>query len=180
MELKLKIESNKINFTLNNYIYDIVKNYHMELKDILQRIEYLILDLDIRYRETNPELKEIRVLFSQFRSILIRHLINEEALVFPAIIEIEKNFIENKKEKVSNINKILNSRINWEHEEMRLYLDNILSMIEESRIKNLQNKNHDEIFFLFKKIKDNLETHWKIEDNNLYPAAINMYNTIIK
>ena len=154
---------------LSDYIVNVhhrfVYNSMSELMEYTNKIAMV-------HGSRHPELMEVAVLFSKINEDLLQHMKKEEEIVFPAIKEMFKNGSEKAKAIVNSEISMLNS----EHEFAGEAIDRISVLTDHYKIPADACNTYRVTLGLLEKFEDDLHTHVHLENNILFPKAINEAN----
>jgi regulator of cell morphogenesis and NO signaling len=118
----------------------------------------------------HPELVEVAGLFAKINTELLQHLKKEEEILFPAIKEILKNNTDDLKAIISS--EI--SRMSNEHEFAGGAMDKINEITSNYRVPEDGCNTYHLTFKLLKQFEEDLHIHVHLENNILYPKALNI------
>ncbi len=152
--------------TLKEIVIHIVDTYHTPSKQELQRINQLIEKLKTKHGQRYPYISDLQNVFEQMKNSLLKHMEEEEQIVFPLVINLEIN-----KES--------------QHEELKKYLgsldnDHLETGEALERIKNLTNgyippsdacMTHIVMLNSLERLERNLHEHIHKENQILFPRA---------
>jgi regulator of cell morphogenesis and NO signaling len=162
-------------FDFNNwdlgFLSDYIVNTHHKyiLKALPELLFYTQKIADVHGRN-HPELLEVASLFSDINRELLQHLKNEEEILFPAIKAEIKSPSEVTKATIKN--EI--SRMTGEHEFAGGAMDRINVMTNAYSIPDDACNTYRVTFKLLEEFEDDLHTHVHLENNILYPKALNL------
>jgi len=122
--------------------------------------------------EHHAELIEVASLFDKINTELLQHLKNEEEVLFPAIKEVvNTNSAAAKKTIVSEI-----ARMAGEHEFAGGAMDEINKITKGYKVPEDGCNTYRVAFKLLEQFEDDLHTHVHLENNILYPKALELAN----
>lgn len=173
----LKITEEPVNEFMNFKNWDpvflseyIVNTHH---KFVLKNLPYLIFytqKIASVHGENHPELIEVADLFGKINAELLQHLKNEEEVLFPAIKEVLKtNSATARKTIVSEI-----TRMADEHEFAGGAMDEINRITKGYNVPADGCNTYRVAFKLLEQFEDDLHTHVHLENNILYPKALQL------
>lgn len=164
---------------LVNYI---TKTYHVPLRRDLIRLDSLVEIVINKYSKTYSELTNLKELFFQFKTEILKHITREDLDIFPTILRYDKIYSDkllNLSDNPDVINKLLNDVVmKNQHWEFNLYLNSIIELLEASNINNKKIKEFEKAKSMFLKIKEANFTHTKIENEDLYFKWIYLQNAL--
>ena len=172
-----KLESTPNNTTHNfiewepGFLVDYIVNTHHKyvLKSLPELVGYTQKIASV-HREHHPELIEVAQLFSEINRELLQHLKNEEEVLFPAIKEVIATGSE--KAKAVVISEI--SRLSEEHEFAGGAMDKINVITNGYLLPEDSCNTYRVTFKLLEEFEDDLHTHVHLENNILFPRALNL------
>ncbi len=152
--------------TLKEIVSHVVDTYHTSAKQELQIISQLIEKLKTKHGQRYPYISDLKSIFEQMKSSLLKHMEEEEQVVFPLVISLE-------------INK------GSQHEELKKYLsslddDHLETGEALDRIKNLTNgyvppsdacMTHIVFLNSLEHLERNLHEHIHKENQILFPRV---------
>lgn len=154
-----------------DFLADYIVNTHH--KFVLKNLPDLVLYTEKIARvhgDTHPELKEVALLFGQINKELMQHLQKEEGVLFPAIKDVLKsNSAEAKATIVSEI-----ARMSSEHEFAGGAMDQINVLTNGYLIPVDACNTYRVSLQLLEEFEDDLHIHVHLENNILYPKALNL------
>lgn len=155
------------------FLCDYIVNTHHKfvLKSLPQLVSYT-QKISSVHGSNHPGLTEIANLFSQVNTELLQHLRKEEDVLFPAIKRaIANNSLEAKEIIISEIN-----RMSWEHEFAGGTMDKINEMTKGYQVPSDGCNTYQVTFKLLHQFEDDLHIHVHLENNILYPKALELTN----
>jgi regulator of cell morphogenesis and NO signaling len=118
----------------------------------------------------HPELIELAVLFSKINEELSQHLKQEEEVLFPAI----KHFLTHKDTLSKEIIDSEIARMVGEHDFAGGAMDYISKLTQHYKLPEDSCNTYAVAFKLLEQFEDDLHIHVHLENNILYPAALNL------
>jgi len=155
------------------FLADYIVNTHHKfvLKNLSELVFYTQKIANV-HGEHHPELIEVASLFEKINEELLQHLKNEEEVLFPAIKEvINTNSETAKKTIISEI-----ARMEGEHEFAGGAMDEINKITKGYLVPADGCSTYRVAFKLLEQFEDDLHTHVHLENNILYPKALNLTN----
>lgn len=148
----------------------IVNEYHYKVYKVLpQLMEYLNKIVQV-HGTNHPELKEISDLFSLINTELPVHQRQEENVFFPAIKEaLNTNSLQAKEIISSQIALMMD-----EHELIGGTMDKINELSKHYSVPDDACNTYRVTYKLLEEFEDDLHTHVHLENNILYPKALNL------
>jgi regulator of cell morphogenesis and NO signaling len=174
-ELKHKpqsIEKNYKEWDLGFLCDYIVNTHHQFVKKTLPELVSYTHKIASVHGMNHSELKEIADLFQKINDELLQHLKNEEEVLFPAIKETLKN---NSKESKQTIFSEI-TRLKDEHEFAGGAMDKINKISNRYQIPSGACNTYSVAFQLLEQFEDDLHIHVHLENNILFPKALQLTN----
>ena len=154
---------------LSNYI---VNTHHKYVLKTLPELVFYTQKIATVHGENHAELVEVAGLFQQINAELLQHLKNEEEVLFPAIKKvIEENLSEAKKTVVSEI-----TRMFGEHDFAGGAMDKINQITGGYKLPEDACNTYRVAFQLLEQFEDDLHSHVHLENNLLFPKALELAN----
>jgi regulator of cell morphogenesis and NO signaling len=154
---------------LSNYI---VNTHHKYVLKTLPELVFYTQKIASVHGENHAELVEVAGLFSQINDELLQHLKNEEEVLFPAIRKVaEENQTEAKQTIISEI-----TRMFGEHDFAGGAMDKINRITGGYKIPGDACNTYRVAFQLLEQFEDDLHTHVHLENNILFPKALELAN----
>lgn len=153
------------------FLCDYIVNIHHKyvLKTLPQLVTYTEKIASV-HGGKHSELVTVSRLFSQINVELLQHLKNEEEVLFPAIKSIIAN---NSPEAKSLINSEI-TRMSGEHEFAGGTIDKINELTNGYKVPADGCNTYNVTFKLLQQFEDDLHIHVHLENNILYPKALNL------
>ena len=173
----LKIAEEPVNEFMNFKNWDpvflseyIVNTHHKFVLKNLPELVFYTQKIASVHGENHPELVEVADLFVKINSELLQHLKNEEEVLFPAIKEVvNTNSATAKKTIVSEI-----TRMTGEHEFAGGAMDKINRITKGYKVPADGCNTYSVAFKLLEQFEDDLHTHVHLENNIIYPKALEL------
>lgn len=154
---------------LSNYI---VNTHHKYVLKTLPELVFYTQKISSVHGENHAELVEVAELFQQINAELLQHLKNEEEVLFPAIKKVaEENQTEAKQTIISEI-----TRMFGEHDFAGGAMDKINQITGGYKIPADACNTYLVAFQLLEQFEDDLHTHVHLENNILFPKALELAN----
>ncbi len=150
----------------------IVNTHHKTVFKLLPQLMIYIQKIVDVHGAHHPELTQIATLFSQLNDELLTHLKNEEEVLFPAI----KNVITNKSVQSKEIIKSEIARMSKEHEFAGEAMDRINKLSSNYLLPADACNTYMIAYKLLEQFEDDLHIHVHLENNILYPKALELSN----
>jgi len=172
-----ELENTPVNQTQNFNEWDlgfltdyIVQTHHKYVLKSLPDLVIYTKKISSVHGSHHPELIRVADLIDHINIELLKHLQNEEVVLFPAIKEVIKTNSSNAKE----IIKSEITRMKGEHEFVGSTMDNIREITNNYLVPEDGCNSYRVAFKLLKQFEDDLHIHVHLENNILYPKALNL------
>jgi regulator of cell morphogenesis and NO signaling len=173
----LKVSEEPMNEFMNFKNWDpvflsdyIVKTHHkFVVKNLPDLVFYTQKIADV-HGDNHPELVEVADLFAKINDELLQHLKNEEEVLFPAI----KEAVATSSEKAKLTIKSEIERMMGEHEFAGGAMDKINVITKGYKVPQDGCNTYRVTFKLLEEFEDDLHTHVHLENNILYPKALEL------
>lgn len=154
-----------------DFLCDYIVNFHHKyvFKTLPELVFYTRKIADV-HGNNHAELQEVASLFGQINSELLQHLRNEEEILFPAI----KQLLKHGNDEARNIVKSEITRMNGEHEFAGGAMDKINEITGGYQVPADGCNTYMVSFKLLKQFEDDLHIHVHLENNILFPKALNL------
>lgn len=154
-----------------DFLCDYIVNFHHKyvFKTLPELVFYTRKIADV-HGNNHAELQEVASLFGQINSELLQHLRNEEEILFPAI----KQLLKHGNDEARNIVKSEITRMNGEHEFAGSAMDKINEITGGYQVPADGCNTYMVSFKLLKQFEDDLHIHVHLENNILFPKALNL------
>lgn len=155
------------------FLADYIVNTHHKfvLKNLPELVFYTQKIANV-HGDHHPELIEVAGLFEKINTELLQHLKNEEEVLFPAIKEaVNTNSSKAKEIIISEI-----SRMTGEHEFAGGAMDEINRITKGYAVPDDGCNTYRVAFGKLEQFEDDLHTHVHLENNILYPKALELAN----
>ena len=179
MELENSSEGRGHNFSewSPSFLADYIVNTHHRyvLKSLPELLFYTDKIAKV-HGERHEELIKVAELFSQINSELLQHLKNEEEMLFPAL----KRVMDKSTEADRALIRSEIDRMSGEHEFAGGAMDRINEMTMGYQVPHDACNTYTVTMKLLGEFEDDLHIHVHLENNILYPAALQLANNKIK
>lgn len=154
-----------------DFLCDYICNTHHQyvLQTLPQLLTYTQKIAEV-HGDHHPELIELAVLFSKINEELSQHLKQEEEVLFPAI----KHFLIHKDQPSKEIIDSEIARMVGEHDFAGGAMDYISKLTQHYKLPEDSCNTYAVAFKLLEQFEDDLHIHVHLENNILYPAALNL------
>lgn len=155
------------------FLSDYIVNTHHKfvLKNLPELVFYTQKIANV-HGDHHPELIQVAILFEQINAELLQHLKNEEEVLFPAIKELIKSGLEKSKETI--VSEI--TRMFGEHDFAGGAMDEINSLTKGYLVPEDGCNTYRVAFKLLEQFEDDLHVHVHLENNILFPKALELAN----
>jgi regulator of cell morphogenesis and NO signaling len=175
----LQLASEPVNEFMNfknwdpGFLSDYIVNTHHKfvLKNLPELVFYTQKIADV-HGDHHPELIQVATLFHQINAELLQHLKNEEEVLFPAIKELIKSGSE--KSKGTIVSEI--TRMFGEHDFAGGAMDEINRITKGYLVPEDGCNTYRVAFKLLEQFEDDLHVHVHLENNILFPKALELAN----
>ncbi len=153
------------------FLSDYIVNTHHKfvLKNLPELVFYTQKIANV-HGENHPELVEVANLFEKINEELLQHLKNEEEVLFPAIKEVvSSNSAKAKQTIQSEIERMLG-----EHDFAGGAMDHINVITKNYKVPEDGCSTYKVAFNLLEQFEDDLHTHVHLENNILFPKALEL------
>jgi regulator of cell morphogenesis and NO signaling len=151
----------------------IVNTHHQTVITLLPQVLAYTRKIADVHGSHHPELLQIATLFAQINDELLPHLKNEEELLFPAIKDVTKTGSPASKETIkSEI-----ARMSKEHEFAGDAMDRINKLSSGYLLPPDACNSYMVAFKLLEQFEDDLHIHVHLENNIVYPKALELANS---
>jgi regulator of cell morphogenesis and NO signaling len=148
----------------------IEKKHHRYVKKALPDLVHYTQKIASVHGANHPELAEIADLFGQINTELLQHLKNEEEVLFPAI----KEAISNEDCKALATIRSEIERMSKEHEFAGGAMDKINELSKGYKVPADGCNTYNVTYNLLHQFEDDLHIHVHLENNILYPKALQL------
>lgn len=148
----------------------IVNTHHQFVKKNLPELLFYTQKIADVHGENHSELKEVAKLFFEINRELTQHLAQEEEVLFPAIKEVLKNNSQGAKSTI----KIEINRMHDEHEFAGGAMDKINEITKGYQVPSDGCNTYQVCFKLLEAFEDDLHIHVHLENNILFPKALQL------
>jgi len=149
----------------------IVNTHHKFVLKNLPELVFYTQKIASVHGDHHPELIEVADLFVKINAELLQHLKNEEEVLFPAIKEVVNSGSANAKATI--VSEI--ARMTDEHEFAGGAMDNINKITKGYKVPEDGCNTYRVAFKLLEQFEDDLHTHVHLENNILYPKALELF-----
>ncbi len=159
----------------------IVNTHHTYVQKTLPDMVTFSAKVARVHGERNPELIQINQLVNELNVELLSHMIKEEKILFPYVKELVNTSKENKNSIQSHFGTIQNpiNMMEMEHEVAGTLLEKIRNLTSNYTLPQNACGTYSLLYRLLEEFEDDLHTHIHLENNILFPKAIELENQLI-
>lgn len=150
----------------------IVNEHHSYVRKTLPDLIHYTNKIANVHGERHPELLEVAELFSQINNELLQHMKKEENKLFPAVKDLFSTGSEQSKETIKSELALLQD----EHEFAGGAMDRINVITQGYRLPEDACNSYRISFQMLEQFEDDLHTHVHLENNILFPKALDKLN----
>ena len=148
----------------------IVNTHHKYVLKNLPELVFYTRKIANVHGDNHTELIEVAELFEKINTELLQHLKNEEEVLFPAIKEVIKSGSSEAKAIITSELK----RMTWEHKFAGTVMDEINRITKGYIVPEDGCNTYRVAFKMLEQFEDDLHTHVHLENNILYPKALEL------
>jgi regulator of cell morphogenesis and NO signaling len=162
--------------TLGELIGHILDKHHVYTKEEMDRLEPLIEKVISAHGENHPELRSLGGLFQQLCADLRPHMLKEEQILFPYIIEMERSAVENRPAPFPPFGTVKNPvrMMMMEHETVGDLLRELRALSSNYTVPPDGCISYQTLYQALEAFEKDLHQHIHLENNILFPRAIEM------
>ena len=162
--------------TLGELIGHILDKHHVYTKEEMDRLEPLIEKVISAHGENHPELRSLGGLFQQLCADLRPHMLKEEQILFPYIIEMERSAVENRPAPFPPFGTVKNPvrMMMMEHETVGELLRELRAISSNYTAPPDGCISYQTLYQALDAFEKDLHQHIHLENNILFPRAIEM------
>ena len=150
----------------------IVNRHHKFVQKMLPELLFYTDKIATVHGDNHPELKKVSQLFNEINIELLQHLKNEEEILFPAIKKMVVAGSQQAKEII--VSEI--TRMYMEHDFAGGAMDEINKLTNGYDVPEDACNTYKVAFRMLEQFEDDLHTHVHLENNILFPKALNLAN----
>ena len=162
--------------TLSELIGHILDKHHVYTKEEMTRLERLIDKVISAHGENHPELRSLGGLFQQICADLRPHMLKEEQILFPYIVEMERSAVENRLAPFAPFGTVKNPvrMMMMEHETVGALLLEVRALSSNYTVPRDGCISYQTLYRALEAFEKDLHQHIHLENNILFPRAIEM------
>lgn len=162
--------------TLTELIGHILDKHHVYTKEEMARLEPLIEKVISAHGENHPELRGVGGLFQQLCADLRPHMLKEEQILFPYILEMEKASLQNRPAPFPPFGTVKNPvrMMMMEHETVGDLLRELSALTSNYSVPPDGCISYQTLYRALEAFEQDLHQHIHLENNILFPKAVEM------
>jgi regulator of cell morphogenesis and NO signaling len=162
--------------TLTDLIGHILDKHHVYTTEEMARLEPLIDKVISAHGENHPELRGVGGPFQQLCADLRPHMLKEEQILFPYIIEMEKAFLQNRPAPFPPFGTVKNPvrMMMMEHETVGELLLELRAVSSNYTVPPDGCISYQTLYRALEAFEQDLHQHIHLENNILFPRAIEL------
>ena len=162
--------------TLGELVGYILDKHHVFTKEEMARLEPLIEKVISAHGENHPELRGVGGLFQQLCADLTPHMLKEEQILFPYIIEMERSAVENRPAPFPPFGTVKNPvrMMMMEHETVGDLLRELRALSSNYTVPSDGCISYQTLYQALEAFEKDLHQHIHLENNILFPRAIEL------
>ena len=162
--------------TLTELIDHILDKHHVYTKKEMARLEPLIDKVISAHGENHQELRSLDRLFQQLCADLRPHMLKEEQILFPYILEMERSAVENRPAPFPPFGTVKNPvrMMMMEHETVGDLLRELRALSSNYTVPSDACISYRTLYQTLEAFEKDLHQHIHLENNILFPRAIEL------
>ncbi len=162
--------------TLTELIGHILDKHHVYTKEEMARLEPLIDKVISAHGKNHPELRSLGGLFQQICADLRPHMLKEEQILFPYIVEMERSAVENRPAPFPPFGTVKNPvrMMMMEHETVGDLLRELRALSSNYAVPSDGCVSYQTLYQALEAFEKDLHQHIHLENNILFPRAIEL------
>ena len=176
------VEPNFLTATLGELIDHLVEKHHLFTKTEIDRLEALLNTVCIAHGLNHPELIQLRVLFETLAAELGAHMRKEEVTLFPYIIGMEDAVRNSRSVATPPFGTVANPvrRMMVEHDHAGDLLKKMRQITRNYTTPSNACMSYKTLFQALDELEKDLHQHIHLENNILFPRAVEMEDALEK
>ena len=179
------LPSEELNFqeaSLSELIQHILDKHHVFARNELQRLEALLNTVCIAHGLNHPELVQLRVLFETLCAELGAHMRKEEVVLFPYVIGMEDAVRNTRPIAAAPFGTVSNPvrRMMMEHDHAGDLLKKMRQLTLEYTTPSTACISYKTLYQALEELEKDLHQHIHLENNILFPRAVELEDTFSK
>jgi regulator of cell morphogenesis and NO signaling len=161
---------------LSDLVSHIINTHHAYVKQEIPRLQKLLAKVVSVHGQNHPELFEVQHVFGGLSAELVSHMMKEEMVLFPYVVELERTVQSGKRAPSAPFGTVNNPvhMMEMEHEAAGNALREIRSTTGDYTPPPDACFSYNTLFAALKDFETDLHQHIHLENNILFPRAIAM------
>lgn len=166
--------------TLTELIDHIVNKHHVYTKAEIERLGALLSKVVAVHGENHPELRDVERLFQQLCADLTPHMMKEEIVLFPYIVELETAQNENGRAPFAPFGTVKNPvrMMMMEHDTAGDILRELGRLTNDYTVPSDVCISYQTLYSAMKEFERDLHQHIHLENNLLFPRAAELEDAV--
>ena len=162
--------------TLSELVGHILDKHHVYTKEEMARLEPLIDKVIAAHGENHPELRKLGELFQELCADLKPHMLREEQILFPYIVEMEMSALQNRPAPFAPFGTVSNPirMMMMEHDAVGDLLRELRAVSSSYTVPADGCISYQTLYQALEAFEGDLHQHIHLENNILFPRAIEM------
>ena len=156
----------------------IIDEHHDYTRDAIDRLAPLMDKVWNKHGPQHPELEEIRSIFTQLADDMLLHMKKEEMMLFPFIKQLERMRSDAPMQPFGSVQNPVRVMMN-EHDTAGDMLRRMSELSKEYAIPEGACPSYIGLYTGFEELEKDLHRHIHLENNILFPRAIEMENPVV-
>lgn len=162
--------------TLSELVGHILDKHHVYTKEEMARLEPLIDKVIAAHGENHPELRKLGELFQELCADLKPHMLREEQILFPYIVEMEMSALQNRPAPFAPFGTVSNPirMMMMEHDAVGDLLRELRAVSSSYTVPADGCISYQTLYQALEAFEGDLHQHIHLENNILFPRAIEL------
>ena len=158
----------------------IVTKHHVYTKDEMVRLEALMNKVVSVHGDNHPELRQVNVLFTRLCEELKPHMFKEEQILFPYIVQLDRSVTDKVKAPFAPFGTVNNPvrMMMMEHDAAGEILRKLRKLTSDYAVPADVCISYKTLYEALEALEQDLHQHIHLENNVLFPKAIQVERTI--
>ncbi len=164
------------NLTLTDLIGHILAKHHVYTKEEMVRLQSLIEKVVTVHGENHPELRNLGDVFQQMCADLTPHMLKEEKVLFPYLLELETSLLQNQPAPLAPFGTVKNPirMMMMEHDTVGDLLRELRTLSSGYAVPANGCISYQTLYQALEAFEQDLHQHIHLENNLLFPRAVEM------